>query len=364
MAMSTDETLNRIYYNLENPASYSSVEKLYQAGKQQLKNLQRGDVVKWLEGQAVYTLHKPVRKRFNRRKIVSKGIGDIWQADLVIMQNLSRWNNNYAYIMTVIDIFTRKANMRPLKRKTGAEVAKALESVFEAEGYAPRCLHVDQGTEFYNKVVRDLLQKRKVKLYSVFGDMKAAHIERFHRTMRKKMYTYFEKVGTKRWIDILPKLVTSYNNTVHSITKFRPIDIKLEHEDKLWEKLYGDQFPARAKFKFNVGDYVRLSRVKGTFGRGYTANWTAEYFIITHRRATNPPMYKVKDLQGETIRGSFYEKELVKIQPNITGYDTPIEILKRRKGGKEVYIRFVGWPSQFDKWVSKAESQKYPRSKK
>ena len=65
-----------------------------------------------------------------------------------------------------------------------------------------------------------------------------------------------------------------------------------------------------SKPKFTIGDKVRISKYKRkTFDKGYTPNWTEEVFVINKIEHTNPITYKLKDLRGEDIQGSFYEHE-------------------------------------------------------
>ena len=81
---------------------------------------------------------------------------------------------------------------------------------------------------------------------------------------------------------------------------------------KVYNALYGDYKAIHPFFKFYVGDKVRISKKKRTFEKGYTPNWTEELFVIDKQLDTSPVTYKLKDLNGENIEGSFYEPELQK----------------------------------------------------
>src|SRR6476660_4708791 len=96
-------------------------------------------------------LHKPVRTHFPTRRVVVNGIDSQWQLDLVEMQQYAKENNGYRYMLTVIDILSKRAWAVPLKNKTGIEVADALKSIFKER--KPQKIQVDQGKEFYNKTV-------------------------------------------------------------------------------------------------------------------------------------------------------------------------------------------------------------------
>ena len=63
--------------------------------------------------------------------------------------------------------------------------------------------------------------------------------------------------------------------------------------------------------KFKVNDRVKITKYKNIFSNGYAVNWSREIFIIDSVLKTNPWTYKIKDLNGEKIIGSFYEKELL-----------------------------------------------------
>ena len=82
---------------------------------------------------------------------------------------------------------------------------------------------------------------------------------------------------------------------------------------KAYFNLYGD-LESRARVRdLEIGDRVRISKYKRkTFDKGYTPNWTEEVFIIDQIQWTNPITYKIKDLNGELIKGTFYREELQK----------------------------------------------------
>ena len=66
--------------------------------------------------------------------------------------------------------------------------------------------------------------------------------------------------------------------------------------------------------KFKVNDRVRITKYKNIFSKDYTKNWSREIFVIDSVLKTNAWTYETKDLNGEKIDGSFYEKELLLCQ--------------------------------------------------
>ena len=252
-------------------------------------------------------LHKPVRKKFKKRTVLVNGIDKIWAADLVDMQAFTKFNRGVKYLLSVIDIFSKYSWLIPLKDKTGKSVASALKTIFEER--KPEKMWVDKGKEFYNKDVKDL-----IVLYSTENEEKSSVVERWIRTMKEKIWKYFSAKSTNVYIDQLPDLVKEYNNTRPSSIKMAPVKAsKKENELKVWKNLYPEHLEIHdIKPKFSVGDKVRISKKKKTFKKGYSTRWTEEIFTIIEVKLTSRVTYKIADLNGEEIQGTFYEPELQK----------------------------------------------------
>lgn len=117
-------------------------------------------------------LHSGARKNFHRRRTQMRGISDTLQADLVEMIPYAAGNNNHKYILTVINIFSKKAFACALKRKTGEEVTRAMKSILDSLKYPIKNIHVDRGREFYNETMNKMLRERNIHLYSTFSTKK------------------------------------------------------------------------------------------------------------------------------------------------------------------------------------------------
>ena len=84
---------------------------------------------------------------------------------------------------------------------------------------------------------------------------------------------------------MLPDLVYSYNHTIHRSIKKLPADVTVDNEKQVWHTLYNDPDEAKhVQYKFNIGDQVRISRIKRTFEKGYLPNFFKEIF---YREQTN-----------------------------------------------------------------------------
>ena len=259
-------------------------------------------------------LHKPVRRKFMRRRVLVNGIVKIWAADLVDMQAFSKFNRGVKYLLAVIDIFSKYGWLIPLKDKMGKSVSSALKTIFKER--KPEKMWVDKGKEFYNKDVKDLIE-----LYSTENEEKSGVVERWIRTMKEKMCKYFTANSTNVYLNQLSDLVKEYNNTRHSSIKMTPVKAsKKENELTVWRNLYPEHLEIRdINPKFSVGDKVRISKKKKTFEKGYTTRWTEEIFTIVEVKNTSPPTYKIADLNGEEIKGTFYEPELQRLVKSCSG---------------------------------------------
>ena len=107
-------------------------------------------------------LHKPIKRKFTRRHVIANHIDEIWASDLVAMQQFSKWNKGYKYLLMVIDVFSKYGWIVPLKNKQGDTFREAFQSIFK-DRRKPDYLWTDKGTEFYNKHVKDLLAKNNRK---------------------------------------------------------------------------------------------------------------------------------------------------------------------------------------------------------
>ena len=286
-------------------------------------------------------LHRPIKRKFKKRRVIVRGIDEIWAADLADMTALSNENEGYRFLLLVIDTFSKYGWIIPLMDKKGETVADALKDIFKKR--KPGKLWTDKGREFYNKDVKDL-----VELYSTENEEKSSIAERWIRTMKEKMWKYFTDNNTYNYIDVLPDLVKDYNNTVHSSTKLTPIEAsKKKNELTVWRNLYPDRFKKYDIIpKFSVGDEVRITKKKKVFEKGYTTRWTEEIFTITEIQDTNPVTYKLADLQGEEIKGTFYEPELQKTEQQIYRIE---KVIKKEKG--KSLVKWKGYSDKFNSWV-------------
>ena len=85
---------------------------------------------KWTD-QLANELHKQVKRHFPQLGVISSGIDNIWSADLIDMQASSKQSKGYKYLLNVIDVFSKFTWSIPIKKKTGAEMVKAFQTLLE-----------------------------------------------------------------------------------------------------------------------------------------------------------------------------------------------------------------------------------------
>ena len=250
-------------------------------------------------------LHKPVIKKFNKRKVYSQFKDNIWGIDLADMQSLSRKNKGIKYLLCARDLYSKYAFVIPLKDKKGVSIVNAFNKIIKQSNRKPNKIWVDQGGEFYNNVFKEWLSDNDIIMYSTYNEGKSVVAERFIGTLKNKLYKHMTATGKSVCYDVLDDVVNKYNNTKHSTIKMKPIDVKNN------KRVYIDENNEKDS-RFKVGDRVRISKFKNIFAKEYTPNWSTEVFIVDKINDTVPYTYNLKDLNDEEIIGSFYDRELQK----------------------------------------------------
>lgn len=165
-------------------------------------------------------LHRPARKNFQRRKVITRFTDEYWQTDLADIQMHSRKNNGFKYILVVIDTFSKYLWAEPLKNKTAISVKNAMLKILKNQ--QPKLLQSDLGAEYYNHEFKQLMSKYGIKHYSTYSSIKAGVAERVIRTLKQLIYRNFTAKGSWNWVAVLPKLVNSYNNSKHRTINCTP----------------------------------------------------------------------------------------------------------------------------------------------
>lgn len=355
--------LRQLYFTPQQPGSFSSSSKLLHAARGKVK---AKDVKEWLRQQPVHTLHRAARKRYPRAPIVVRGMDDQWELDLVEMIPFSRHNNRCKYILTCIDVLSKYAWARRLKNKSASEVTAAFQQILRSSPHRkPRTVRTDRGREFVNSTFRSFCTKKAILPFCTNSEQKAAVIERWNRTLKNKMWRWFYSNSSLRWVDVLPKLVKSYNGTWHRSIQMAPSHVNKQNESQVWMRLYDGCTPETMssrrlrKPKFSVGEAVRISNAPRLFRKGYKSSWSEEVYTITERAAKHyPHMYRLKDMNGEVIQGLFHEFELQSVPDSQRLYriEKVVRTQKLRGGRIRYLVKWAGCDSTG--WVEEKDLRK------
>jgi hypothetical protein len=356
--MKIETKLKKLYLDVSESGSLSGFNNFYRVLKQKGIKISKEKLNNWLASQKTYTIHKPVRKKFLRNQVIAYSKDSLWQMDLVDVSKLAFDNKGIKYLITCIDVFSKFAWCIPIKNKNSDSVIEGFKHILDS-GRKPKKLQTDKGKEFLNKHFKQLLDNKNIHLYNYNNsEIKASVIERFNRTLKEKMYRYFTSANTRQYLDILDKIINTYNNSYHRSIRTTPSKVNSKNEPKIFSALYDPKTieDDMINFKFKIGDTVRLSKIKNIFSKGYTPNWTDELFIVDQLIPRNPPVYSIKDMNSDLVEGTFYEKELQKVINKDQVYEVQ-KVLKTRKtnGETEYLVNWKGYSSKFNSWIKESD---------
>jgi hypothetical protein len=340
------------YHNPSHPTAFSGVNTIYKFYKGGISRRKIRDILKH---SLSYTTHKETKKRYRNPYMVYFKRQQ-FQIDLIDIKELHKENDGYKYLLTCIDVFTKKAFVRPCKSKTASEVLSKFKSILNEAGKYPKTLLSDKGSEIKNRIFNKFCMDNNIKQIFPETDVHAAVVERFNKTLQVIIYKYLTQNETLRYIDKLQKFVSSYNNRYHRSIRMSPNEgEKLKNHPKIFreiDKKITALYKKRGVPKFNIGDFVRVKPVRRMFRRAYDPQFTEEIFEITEIKDNLPIlMYKLKDLNNEEILGSFYDDELSHtIKPHTFKID---KILKRQviNGESMAYVSWRGYGPEFNQWI-------------
>ena len=366
MNMSWETYLKKIYYDPASPASFSGPDKLYTYVKKEGKyNISKYRIKKWLQRQEPYSLQRPLRKPMNRTHIVVAGIDDQGAADLMDMVKFSKYNDGFAYILVVIDVFSKYLWLRKLKDKKGHSVASAFEDIFKG-GRQPNRIRTDLGQEFKSRLVQSVFRKEGIRHFYSYNEVKSSISERAIKSIKTKIYRYFSYKQSYRYIDKLQSFTKGYNDTIHSTIDMPPADVNKANEETVRISTFLANHKETStklkhfRFKFKIGDRVRITHLRNIFTREYDEKWTGEIFTIAQRFwRQGVPVYRIKDYNGEDIKGTFYQSELQKVTLNDNDLWKVEKVLRTKGKGqnKQYFVKWLHWPSKFNSWVKATDIQ-------
>ncbi|KAL3073801.1 hypothetical protein niasHT_038726 [Heterodera trifolii] len=350
-------TLDKLYNDPSSPAAFAGVTALWKEARKKLKHLRKKDVQHYLEGHRTYTLMRPRRVRFPRAKTVASGFMTDVQVDLADFQALSRHNRGHRYLLVAVDVLSKRLFVVPLKNKKAEEMLEAFKELVKQMPMVPHRIFSDKGTEFKNKLLKEFFEEQEIEKHEpVHSSVKASVAERAIRNVKQRLYRYFAERETLNWVDVVQQIVDGINSTPSRVHGMRPIDVNFENAQKVWKRIY-ESPQKRQKPRFHKDEFVRMSREKGQFEKGYLPNYGDEILEIDEvLKAVRPIRYKLRDDHGEKFRGTFYEQELARVRKDAdTSYRIEKVYRKRKRtdGTTEMLVKFIGYPER--EWIDESQ---------
>ena len=283
---------------------------------------------------------------------------ELFQCDLIAFTNkeFSENNDGYLYLFTTIDVFSKYAWVYKLKNKECKTVMDCFKDIISKCGKKPQRVQTDRGTEFVCKAFKKYFRDQGIHHYVSYSDRKCPVIERFNLTIQQLITRIMDQKGTQRWIDCIDKAMKIYLNRMHNTIKMSPQEAELKKNESLVRReLYNYFFKSGGmkwqKAKYKKGDTVRVWKYHRKFKRGYEDNFTKEYFKISKVLKNLPVVrYKLQDINGEEILGSYFQEELV---PYTEPEFHKIIIVDTKGIGvnKKFLIKYDGWDDKYNRWV-------------
>jgi len=193
--------ISDLYYDEGSLAGFSTLPKLRESEVSESKTkkgklLSVGSTKAWLEEQDAYTVHRPVWKRFPRNPYTVTNVRDVWECDLLDAKSYAKYNDNFRYVLSVIDVFSKFLYLIPVKTQIGPAVTAAFLSIFDDKpklnSRRPVWVGMDKGKEFLNKEFQDMLRDEGIQFQVCRKpDVKCAVVERAQRTICDRVYKFF-----------------------------------------------------------------------------------------------------------------------------------------------------------------------------
>ena len=233
-------------------------------------------------------------------------------ADLIEYPKYKFQNKGFVYILLLIDCFTRKIYLAPMKKKDMEHSAAAFEKIFKSFDQFPVNLITDGGKEFFNSATSKIFLNYGINHYKTptRTQWKASMAERAIQTIKNRLHKYFVLKGNKSWINVIDQVARNYNKTPHSAHNMAPQDVTDENRDQVYKKLFPDK-QLTTVCKLKEGDKVRALKEKTQFEKGYTQKWSDEIYKIKSVRQSNGVCwYVLEDHTGRELSGIWYYYQL------------------------------------------------------
>lgn len=307
-----------VYYKERN---YFGRDRLYQLLKSRgIENISKMQVMDWLKEQELWQLYRKKEKAKTIQKTILTAPNKQIGIDLIDMQNYEY--KGHKYIMTAIDLFSKKAYAVALKNKENKEVVRGLAKIIKSVDGEISSIRSDNGSEFISAQFKSLLDKHDIKhVFSLpYKPQSNGQVERFNGILKKMLFKSLKYESSYDWVSILQEILDNYNNSQHETTKFAPNDITEDDYSVVNNNIKNKVTSKRESNKshLNVGDKVRIQVQDEKDG----TNWSKDIYVIEKvykpRKTITRQFYYLDNNDGK----KYYDNDLQKIETIDNAFDT------------------------------------------
>lgn len=288
-----DKELEKLYYNPK--SGFTSSTKLYKKAKESNINVSQKDINDFLNNQAIYQIFKQPKKPTLFSTIVSNGIRDEYQMDIMVYDRYEF--HKYKYILIIIDIYSRYVEARAMTNRENTTINKNVEDMLSVMG-KPRLISCDN--EFNTKEFNKYCMKNDISVrYSEPNEIqKNSIVERFNRTIAGYLNKIRISLKKYDWAKYLDDVIYNYNHSYHRTIKNTPDNIFNKNGNNNQEVVFIPR-------KFKIGDKVRIKLRKKIFDKGDIFYYSKETYLIVDIKInmnikkyllSNDKYYQGKDL--------------------------------------------------------------------
>lgn len=325
------------------------------------------------------------------------------QCDLIDLGMLKHDNRNVTFLLTIIDIFTRKAWVYGLRHKTAVETVNAFKKFLAEEhlelGHReknePLILSHDAGREFMSGLFQACLRENHIESRVPQTSLHCGFIERFNLSFKRILFSYLKSKSDNHYLQDLPDLVHIYNSRVHRMIKMSPneaekdinqaqllstalrrqgkLSLKRANIERVWKK-------RGLKYFLEEGDMVRVAKSiqDDPFHKGYKDTFSDDIFMVKKVHRTGfIPLYTLShgpgEKEGKELDRKKYREQLQLVSPDRHMVSFPPHKISRRRTRKiahdpplmgknkpsfvnrpEVFISWTSFPSgDYDAWMDR-----------
>lgn len=308
--------IKEIVDNLDNIGL--GINKLYEVIKEFFIGITQKDLKEYLRGDAKYQLVQPLNPVGRNNATIMNKPRQLFQADHLHLDP----DKKYKYVLCCIDHFSKMAFAEPQTNLTSKATIDAFIKILNKSGN-PRLLQVDNAI-YNDKKIQEFMEEKGIKLRASRPSTPTDNglVENFNKQLRTKIYAGYVKFDKKEWVKYLDDYVKSWNNTKHGTTKYKPIDIYYNDDDKELRKEVRqntkDASKVRKNIKLNIDDWVRVAlpayynyikaiEKSKLEKKKLVVNWTPQKFKIIKILKSNKGDYKnwrylLEDENGKVLQ--------------------------------------------------------------